>query len=138
MGSISENMSKSHQQVTYKLSRIMSNRSKIEGTNPSLELEEYIGYFNHPGYGTIELLKKEDSLFAVTPYITMWLDHYHYDTFVPVEVVDGKVDTLLSYNDFLIKFSLNDRGEANSLSVKFEVAIEEPIEFKRISKEAKK
>lgn len=109
--------------------------SKIEGTNPSLELEEYIGYFNHPGYGTIELLKKEDSLFAVTPYITMWLDHYHYDTFVPVEVIDGKVDTLLSYNDFLIKFSLNNKGEVNSASVKFEVAIEEPIIFKRISKE---
>ena len=65
----------------------------------------------------------------------MWLDHYHYDTFIPVEVVDGKADTILSYNDFLIKFSINNKGEVNSLNVKFEVAIEEPIEFRRISKE---
>ena len=109
--------------------------SKIEGTNPTHELDGYTGYFNHPGYGTIELLKKDDSLFAVTPYITMWLEHYHYDTFIPVEVVDGKVDTLLSYNDFLIKFSLNNKGEINSLSAKFEPAIEDPILFKKISKE---
>ena len=89
--------------------------SQIEGTSPSHKLEDYDGYYDHPGYGVFELFTKKDSLFAATPYITMWLDHYHYDTFVPVEVVDGKADTLLSYNDFLVKFSSNNKGEIEGL-----------------------
>ena len=109
--------------------------SQIQGTSPSHKLEDYSGYYDHPGYGVFELLTKKDSLFAVTPYITMWLDHYHYDTFVPVEVVDGKVDTLLSYNDFLVKFSSNNKGEIESLGIQFEPAIDDPIVFSRKSKE---
>ena len=55
------------------------------------------------------------------------------DTFVPVEVVDGQVDIIHQHNDFLI-FHLTMRW-GKLFGVKFEVAIEEPIEFKRISKE---
>lgn len=109
--------------------------SKKGGTKPSHLLEDYAGYYNHPGYGTFQLLVKNDSLFAITPYITMWLNHYHYDTFVPVEVVNGKVDTLLSYDDFLVTFSSNNQGEISSLSVKFEPSIDEPIVFGRKLKE---
>ena len=61
----------------------------------------------------------------------MWLNHYHYDTFQPVEVVDGKVDMNKSYNEFLFNFSTNSLGDINSLSSQLDPAIENPIVFER-------
>ena len=83
------------------------------------------------GYGTIELTVENDSLFAISPSLKLWLNHYHYDTFQPIEVVDGKVDMDISYNEFLVNFSANSQGDIESLSAHFEPAIENPIVFDR-------
>jgi len=109
--------------------------NKKEGTKPSHLLEEYMGSYTNLGYGTIELIVENDSLFAISPYLKLWLDHYHYDSFVPLEVVDGKIDTDLSYDEFLVTFAANSQGDIASLSVKFEPAIEDPIVFDRKPKE---
>ena len=74
---------------------------------------------------------ENDSLFAISPYLKLWLNHYHYDTFQPIEVVDGKVDMDISYNQFLVTFSANGQGDIESLSAHFEPAIENPILFDR-------
>ncbi len=61
---------------------LQSYENEIEKLEESIKYkkEDYDGYYDHPGYGVFELFTKKDSLFAATPYITMWLDHYHYDT----------------------------------------------------------
>ena len=41
-----------------------------------------------------------------------WLIHYHYDTFFPYELNDGKVDMEASYDNFLITFY-------NKMKIKF-------------------
>ncbi len=109
----------------------MFTSNKKEGTKSSHFLEEYVGNYTNLGYGTIELIVENDSLFAISPYLKLWLNHYHYDTFQPVEVVDGKVDMDISYNEFLVTFSANGQGDIESLSAHFEPAIENPIVFDR-------
>ncbi len=106
--------------------------NKKEGTKPSHLLQEYSGTYTNLGYGKIELFVTNDSLFAITPYIKMWLNHYHYDTFQPVMIVDGKVDiNKKGIINFLFNFSTNSLGDINSLSSQLEPAIENPIVFER-------
>ena len=71
---------------------VVSNR--ITGTKPSHPLTEYEGIFNHPGYGDVELLIKNDSLFGFTVKDTFWASHYHYDVF-ELKTIDKKtgIDT---------------------------------------------
>ena len=57
--------------------------NKKEGTKPSHFLEEYVGSYSNLGYGKLELVVENDSLFAISPYLKLWLNHYHYDTFQP-------------------------------------------------------
>ena len=103
--------------------------NKKAGTKPSHILEEFIGTYSHPGYGSFDLKVDRDSLFAQFPIKKMWLRHYHYDVFEPFEVEKSGIDTT-DTSDLRINFSTNDAGEISSLKVKLEAALD-PIEFKR-------
>jgi len=111
----------------------ISNRK--EGTNPSHPIEDYVGNYINLGYGTIEITTKNDSLFLTSPYRKLWLSHYHYDTFLPYELNDGKVDMEASYDNFLITFYNNNQGEISRIESQFEQSIENPIVFDKKLKE---
>ena len=111
----------------------ISNRK--EGTKTSHPIEDYVGDYINLGYGTLEITTKNDSLFLKSPYKKLWLSHYHYDTFLPYELKEGKVDMEASYDNFLITFYNNDQGEIINLTSKFEQSIEDPILFKKKLKE---
>lgn len=63
------------------------NRKK--DTHPSHPLAEYAGTYENPGYGSLVLTVRNDSLFAGTPNAHFFLRHYHYDVFVPINLEDG-------------------------------------------------
>ena len=42
-------------------------------------LTDFAGKYHNPGYGTLELFTKGDSLFAKTDRQTLWLRHNNYD-----------------------------------------------------------
>ena len=109
--------------------------NKKEGTKTSHPIEDYVGDYINLGYGTLEITTKNDSLFLKFPYKKLWLNHYHYDTFLPYELNEGKVDMEVSYDNFLITFYNNDQGEIINLTSKFEQSIENPILFKKKLKE---
>ena len=103
--------------------------SRKSGTKTSHILEEYTGTYEHPGYGSFDLLVERDSLFAQFPLMKFWLRHYHYDVFEPFEVEKSGIDTTET-SELRFNFTTNNSGEIASLQVKMEAALD-PIEFKR-------
>jgi hypothetical protein len=104
--------------------------NKVEGTSLSHSLSDYTGNYNHQGYGSISVFEKKDSLYALTGLEdTIYLDHYHYDIFMPFSYKEGRYDTLDSYQ-MLWNFRTNTAGEINELIAPFEVALD-PLVFKK-------
>ncbi len=103
---------------------------------PSHDLKDYEGLYSNPGYGTFELALKNDSLFASTPKMTLWLQHKNYDIFTiwPVDDKDGIDTTGMS---FLAQFNTNLSGYIESAAINLEPTVK-PIVFTRSSKEISK
>lgn len=106
--------------------------SQKTGTKPSRLLVEFAGDYSNPGYGSLEVFVKNDSLFAKAGKNNMWLKHYHYDIFNPYPVTDGKVDTVGSIG-IQFNFRTGDSGDISSFVSKLEPAVDH-IEFKRTPK----
>ena len=106
--------------------------SQKTGTKPSRLLVEFAGDYSNPGYGSLEVFVKNDSLFAKAGKNNMWLKHFHYDIFNPYPVTDGKVDTVGSIG-IQFNFRTGDSGDISSFVSKLEPAVDH-IEFKRTPK----
>lgn len=59
------------------------------GTYPSHPLQAFTGVFENPGYGALTLSVRNDSLFARSTYVNFYLQHYHYDIFRPLALMEG-------------------------------------------------
>ncbi len=107
--------------------------NKKTGTQLSHKLPDYEGLFNHPGYGTMEIFVKNDSLFFQSPYGIAWLRHYHYDVFetFPVDKKDG-IDTTQK-GPFNLQFHMSPAGEIDKVSLPIQSGLKN-IEFERKSK----
>ncbi len=107
-----------------------SGSTREEGTSPSHELKDYTGSYENSGYGSFEIMNKNDSLYVKLPLKKFWLKHYHYDVFLPLEVKATGIDTTeqiqLKFN-----FTSNDAGDISGLNVKMEPALD-PLFFKRM------
>ena len=105
--------------------------SRKTGTKPSHYLEEFEGKYSHPGYGTMNLFVKKDSLFAKTPHMTFWLKHFHYDIFQPFELGEKGIDTTANKE---LRFSFHTAllGEIQGVSINgMEPSLSKPLEFSR-------
>ncbi|NVK48137.1 MAG: serine hydrolase [Cyclobacteriaceae bacterium] len=105
--------------------------TKITNTRPSHNLIEYIGSYNHHGYGTMEVELKNDTLFVQTGLLGGFLEHKHYDVFDMILIYQGKPNR---ENPFKFQFVSNLTGDISGLQAAFEPALD-PIEFKRTPKE---
>jgi len=59
-------------------------QARILDTKPALEVDNYVGVYKSPGYGKIEVKKKNNDLilhFWETEGLESKLEHWHYDTF---------------------------------------------------------
>ena len=101
-----------------------------KGTKPSHSLKEYEGLYNHPGYGTMEIMLEKDSLFLLTPDNKVWLHHYHYDVFktYAVDPKDG-IDTSQK-SELRVQFGMSEAGEINMASMTLEQGLK-PLDFSR-------
>ena len=108
-----------------------SNRKK--GTTPSHPKSAYVGLFAHPGYGSIEIIQRKDSLFLLSPNDITWLRHYHYDVFeaIPIDKKTG-IDTT-QQETLKINFQSSAAGEITSLLTPLQPGLKD-IEFGRKSK----
>jgi CubicO group peptidase (beta-lactamase class C family) len=76
----------------------------------------YSGLYNHPGYGTYELLVINDSIFMRTKIKNLWLQNWHYDIFRAYEAEPGKpIDTTIK-SPFVFRFNTAVTGDIESMN----------------------
>ena len=98
---------------------------KIDGTNPAHCLKNFVGIYENPGYGKIEVQLENNRLIALFNSLHLYLDHWHYDTF---EI--SKENNSLELEGLKASFRNNFYGEIDSLVIPFEPQIED-IVFKK-------
>jgi len=96
-------------------------------TKPSHPLEDYVGDYEHPGYGVFSVQKKGDELQAVYNSIPYTVTHYHYDVF---DLIYEKFDMA-----FKVSFLTDLKGNISSLSIQLEPAVG-PAVFTRLPEKA--
>ena len=98
--------------------------ARVPGTRPSHPLVDYVGAFEHPGYGTGSIaLQGEQLTFSYNAKIYS-LTHMHYDTFELILDMGFPLPTYLS-------FTTNVKGEIGSLAARLEPEVKE-IVFTRV------
>ncbi|MEZ4942055.1 MAG: serine hydrolase [Saprospiraceae bacterium] len=103
--------------------------SRKTGTQPSQALQNYTGTFEHPGYGSLTLMLRNDSLIARTSMLDFYLEHYHYDIFRPVAIIAGL--DVESNSPIRFQFVTDLKGDiAEIRAVGLEPAVD-ALEFKR-------
>ncbi len=94
-------------------------QGRKEGTRPSHPLEDYVGEYEHPAYGTISITKEGDTLFARFHEFDLKLTHFHYDVFL-VESKRLNLEQKLSFQTDL-------NGQIAALAIQLEPAVKEIV-----------
>lgn len=104
--------------------------NKKEGAGPSHPIADYTGLYNNPGYGTLDVFQKNDSLFMHAVNQSAWLRHYHYDVFevLPIDKTDG-IDTS-DEETMKLQFHMNTAGEISHITLPIQPGLKD-IEFTR-------
>jgi CubicO group peptidase (beta-lactamase class C family) len=88
---------------------------RVEGTKPSHPLEDYPGQYENPGYGIINIDKKDTGLQFKLHHIVLPLNHFHYDRF---DTPNDEQDGLYSLN-----FNTNPQGDIDG----FVISLDEKV-----------
>lgn len=101
--------------------------NRVPNTKPSHPLKDYDGLFDNPAYGPINVVFKNDSLFATLGKEQLLLRHYHYDVF-SISGIDknGKIDTATS--DLRFNFGSGPEGKIENIAIPLEAGMK-PIVF---------
>lgn len=102
-------------------------KDRKSGTRPSHPLEDYVGDYVHPAYGTLKVLKDGDGLRATRNDMTFAASHYHYDVF---ELTSEETRMKLKAS-----FTLDLKGNIASVSVPFAPGVKD-IVFTRTQEKA--
>jgi hypothetical protein len=103
-----------------------SDKDRKLGTQPSHPLEDYVGDYVHPAYGTLTVLKEGDGLRAKRYDVTFAAVHYHYDVF-ELTSETGKVKA---------SFTLDLKGNIASVSVTFAPGVKDIVFTRTLEKAA--
>jgi CubicO group peptidase (beta-lactamase class C family) len=100
-----------------------SDADRVAGTTPSHALKAYVGRYEHPAYGVVEIAMNGDDLALDIHGLKSGLKHYHYDYF---EATNEQY-----FNHDKINFSSDLKGNVDRLYMKLEPAVDD-IVFERI------
>lgn len=95
----------------YKESIQKRSEERIKDTNPSLQLEAYVGMYENPIYGSFEVTMRDGQLYHCYNSNELFkgkLQHWHYDTFLMNPDLDFR-------DEQLITFHLNKKGKVQSV-----------------------
>lgn len=96
---------------------------KVKNTKPSFALKNYVGKYEHKGYGIIEIVEKEGKLNILRGGDETELTHYHFDVF----------ETGSDAGNLKVQFQMNVNGEITSVDIPLEPSLNKSIEFKRLA-----
>ncbi|MEM1181101.1 MAG: serine hydrolase [Acidobacteriota bacterium] len=88
---------------------------RIAGTAPSRDLGEYVGEYDHPGYGTVTVEQVDAGLRYTFNGISAPLEHWHYDVFK-----SGLNPEDPTFKDIKAQFRGNFDGQIAELLLPFE------------------
>lgn len=93
------------------------------GKRPTHALDAYRGKFLNRGYGTLEIVNKDDGLHAIFPDLEFRLEHQHYDIFClkPMQAMPQTMNP-----EFYLNFTMDDDGNVSGVKINFQ---REPVEF---------
>ena len=94
-------------------------------TSPAHPVENYVGDYEHPGYGIFKVTSANGRLHGAFNAAASAFDHYHYEVFAAPKN-DGN-----SLSEQKIQFHTSIDGEIESVAVQFEPQTK-PIIFKRL------
>lgn len=100
---------------------------------PVHPLSDYAGDYEHPGYSTMKVEFKNDSLFLKTPFRSLYLRLKQYNAFEAMRVTENGLEPF-EFWQININFSSNDKGEVTTLELNVDKSID-PVPFKRVLKE---
>lgn len=103
--------------------------SRKSGTSPSHSLTDYVGTYEHPGYGTVKVELSGSELKLNYNGLTSRLQHVHYNVF---EVPEDPMNPLQQSQ---LMFLYNKKGEVDRLTVPLEPNVSD-IVFSRVADEA--
>jgi CubicO group peptidase (beta-lactamase class C family) len=113
--------------------RIMRERDstlrRVEGTNPSHPLNDYIGNYSHPGYGLILINREGEGLEFQRHVLRLSLEHWHYDAWISRDISMFYIHAPHPFDRasrFL--FETNADGQISAVSIRLEPAVA-PIRF---------
>lgn len=109
-------------------------QSIARNTKPTHPLTAYEGRYHHPGYGSVTIYAKEDSLFGRFGQQQIWLQHNNYNVFnAYLYRLEEGIDT--TTNALLFQFVLGLGGEVETLNMPLEPGLQQPLQFKKQPKE---
>jgi len=115
-----------------KENKLKEDLSRKKGTTSSHPLEDFVGSYEHPGYGVISIELVAGRLQITFNGITSLLDHWHYDVF---QIAEETQEMFFSREGTKISFRNNLMGEVAEILVPFEPKIQD-IVFTRKAKES--
>jgi len=108
--------------------KVQEIKTIVSKEKPVYALKNYTGTYTHKGYGTFEVVKENDSLFAKFPLKTLWLNPVHPNVFETFNFNDDQVEA--NDQDKSIHFMTNFEGEITGLNIELERTLD-PIIFSR-------
>jgi CubicO group peptidase (beta-lactamase class C family) len=97
---------------------------RVSGTSASHSLDEYAGSYEHPGYGTVEIERRDRVLLFKLNELVLPLEHWHYDAWVAQESeLFGIHESHPFDRASRILFESNEDGEVAALTVRLEPAV---------------
>jgi CubicO group peptidase (beta-lactamase class C family) len=105
--------------------------TRVTDTQPSHPLDDYVGQYTHPGYGTFEVTMDADSLVGRYGQFSSTLRHARYDVFELHPEIGGGEQT------FPVQFEMAMDGSVDEVVIPLEPAVD-PIVFTRSASEALK
>jgi CubicO group peptidase (beta-lactamase class C family) len=97
-------------------------RARRQGTQPSHDLADYAGEYEHPGYGRMSIAHADGTLQWDYRGLAAALAHRHYDTFELPEAPERLLPDRLP-----ITFATDREGNITSLSAPFEPAVKDIV-----------
>jgi len=98
-----------------------------KNTKPAHALDDYVGEYEHPAYGTLNVSKDAAGKLKVVIHgISIGLEHWHYETFRG----HGEDPALTEFKPFFL-FETNMKGDVDRLAVPFEPQVSEIVFTKR-------
>ncbi|HJQ23790.1 MAG TPA: serine hydrolase [Blastocatellia bacterium] len=99
--------------------------TRVQGTQPSHKLEDYVGEYEHPGYGSLKVTMQEGRLEATFNGIHTPLEHWHYDTFSGLRAADP------TFENMKYTFQTDANGYVARVTAPFEPAVKEIVFTKK-------